>query len=366
MKKLMRKPVRFKGLSVGLDVHQEFIEYCVLDRNGDQVDAGRIASSQDTLRAFIARLKKREKLQVSLEACRCFIWIFDLLISELDRDVVHVAQPSRLHVISNSMEKNDANDAWWLAYLMFEGRLPESFVAEGTLRDLRIASRELRSYTDLRGDLLRRFRSHMAQAGVKVRKNWHTSKIGRKKMSKILTSIKGERRRALQMLKKQIKTLSTQLKLWQARVKELSKSFPEVQTMIDNLPGFGTITAGVTMAELGSPQRFRNQRAYAKATGLTPGYRQSGGKNNATAITRQGSRHVRWAFTRSIICCLRCKGGLGAQIKAWVENQSKNKRKKKVVVAAARKMAEGVWRLFSLGEAFDLAKAFPVKLAATG
>jgi hypothetical protein len=46
-------------------------------------------------------------------------------------------------------------------------------------------------------------------------------------------------------------------------------------------------------------------------------------------------------------------------VKYWVLRRSRGRPKKKVIVAAARKLAEGVWRLFALGEEFDLARAFP-------
>ena len=180
MKKLIRKAVRFKGLSVGLDVHKKFIEFCVLSRSGDQTSTGRIDSDRAALVKWIQALRKQGPVQVSLEACGCFVWVFDTLVEQLGRSCVHVAQPSRLHVIANSMEKNDANDAWWLAFFLYEQRLPEAFVAEGVLRDLRIATRELRACTNQRSDQIRRFRSHLAQAGEVIKlKNWHASKLGR-------------------------------------------------------------------------------------------------------------------------------------------------------------------------------------------
>jgi len=363
MKKLIRRAVRFKGLTLGLDVHKKFIEYCVLDRQGDQVKAGRIGSSAVELLKLTTTLKQSGPLQASLEACGCFIWIYDLLIEQLSRETVHVAQPHRIHVVANSMEKNDANDAWWLAYLLFEGRLPESFVAEGELRDLRIAERELRSYTDARADELRRFKSHLAQAGAGVPKNWQSSESGRKKVKAVIKSIKGERQRALQMLLKQIKKLSSQMQYWRKRVEELSRKLPAVETISENMPGFGPVLSGTVVGELGEPARFHSEKAYAKATGLTPGYRESGGKSSPMSMSREGSSHARWAYTRAVMSCLRCKKGSGAQVRKWVAARCKHKPKRKVIVAAARKMAEGVWRLFKFGEVFDLAKAFPVKSA---
>ena len=361
MKKLVRKASSFKGFTIGLDLHKKFVEFCVLNERGDEVESGRFDSTRENLLGFIGKWKKRGALQTSLEACGCFVWVFDLLSAELTRERVHVGQPSRIHVIANSMEKNDSNDAWWLAYLLYEGRLPESYVVEGALRDLRIASRELRSYTDQRGDLLRRLKSHFAQTGIKVPKSWQASKVGRTKMKALIAEVQGERRRALEILFKQIRQVGKQMLYWRSRVEALSRGLPAVEAIKREMPGFGTIISGAVIGELGAPERFYNEKAYAKATGLTPGYRQSGGQGMVVGITRAGSRLARWGYTRAVIGCLRCKQGAGKQIRQWVEERSRHKPKKKVIVAAARKLAEGVWRLFALGEAFNLARAFPVK-----
>lgn len=363
MKKLTRKPVHFKGLTVGLDLHKKFIEWCVLDAKGNEKAAGRIDSNRAELAKLLAKWKG-QALQVCLEACGCFVWVFDFLKEQLGRAAVHVAQPSRLKVIANSLEKNDANDAWWLAYFLYEGRLPEAYVAEGQLRELRIASRELRACTEARSDLLRRFKSHWAQAGQVVPKNWQSSKVGRAKAKEVVASIKGERATALTRLMSGIYHLTRTVLFWRARLAALSKELQSVKTLSAELPGFGPIISATVVAELNEPKAYHSAKAYAKATGLTPGQRESGGKAQKVGITRAGSRHARWAFTRAVLSCLRCKRGVGQQIRQWVEARTKYKPKCKVIVAAARKLAEGVWRLFALGEAFELARAFPVKARA--
>jgi transposase len=348
MKKLIRKPVHFKGLTVGLDLHKKFIEFAVLDQRGDQSAGGRIAWEQEELRKFINKWKQAGEVQVVVEACGCFVWVFDLLSELLGPAHIHVAQPGKIRVIANSQEKNDANDAWWLAYLLYEGRLPEAFVATGKLRELRIASREVRAYVEERSDLLRRFSAHLAQSGHKPPKEWHRSRVKREVVKKLLAALKNAYTPALLRLERQIRRLSKEIAFWCARVKQLCVSFPAVQTMIEEMPGLGPTTAATVYAELGDPQRFKSEKAYAKATGLTPGYRITGGKKMAGAITRAGSAQARWALTQAAMACKRCR-------------REQHRKRKKVVVAAGRKLAEGIWRLFALGECFDLAKAFPGK-----
>ncbi len=130
---------------------------------------------------------------------------------------------------------------------------------------------------------------------------------------------------------------------------------------MEEMPGMKTVIAGLVYGELGSPKRFRSAKAYAKATGMTPGRRTTGNKTQMLPIPREGSRLARWALTRSIIACTRCtKKAAGVQVKKWVEKQvARHKPKRKVIVAAARKLAEGVWRLITSGETFDLKRAFP-------
>jgi len=67
---------------------------------------------------------------------------------------------------------------------------------------------------------------------------------------------------------------------------------------------------------------------------------------------------MRWALTRAVLSCLRCLKGPGLAVKQWVRRQQRCKPKKTAIVAAARKLAEGLWRLFTLGEAFDLGRIF--------
>jgi transposase len=366
MKKLQRMAVRFKGWTLGLDLHQKQTQYSLLNEAGDEVENQTILSLPAELTMLIDRLTAGgtggRGLQGVLEASGCFTWAFDLLAGRLGRGAVHVAAPGKVRVIAESQEKSDATDAWWLAYLLYEGRLPEAFVAEGALRELRIASREFRRVTDECGDLMRRMRSHLAQLGEHFPRNAWDSVKGRAQIGELVNWAQnqhGQRGQALARLWGRIQGLEQELDYWSQQVNSLASGFPEVALLDQELPGVGPVVAAIVWSELGSPARYRSAKAYAKATGLTPGYRESAGRRSRGKITRQGSAHVRWALTRAVVSCRRCcKPGPGVAVKQWVERMMRRKSKKAAIVAAARKLAEGVWRLFALGEAFDLGRAF--------
>lgn len=362
MKKLHRRPNRFEGLTMGLDLHKEFIQYSVLDQAGDETDCGRLGSRPEALEKLIDKMTAAHPaLQVSLEASGCFVWAFDLLAARLGRNRVHVAAPSKVRVIADSVEKNDANDAYWLAYLQWEGRLPEAFVAEGDLREMRIATRELRSVVDGQSDLKRRLRSHLSQLGLKLPKHAWASAKGRGKIEALVRRVEaehGERGSAIARLWDRIQRMDQEVEHWRGRVAELSKRFKQVKQLREQIPGLGVQLAATVLSELGDPSRYRRAKSYAKATGLTPSYRESANYRSRGTITRCGSSHVRWALTRAVLACTRCRRGPGVAVKRWLEKAKRRKSTKAAMVAAARKLAEGIWRLFALGEAFDLSRAF--------
>lgn len=366
MKKLQRRKIRFKGWTIGLDLHKKFIQYSVIDRRGNEIANARIQPSAAELRKLHAKYSP-ESTQFALEACGTFVWVYDELIALAGRENVHVANPSKMASIGKSEEKSDATDAYWLAYHLYEGTLPKAHVSEGTVRDLKIAGRELRSWTDIRSDLLRRFKSHLAQCGLQLPKAWHTSEVKRKLAREAMRKTSGSRRGALLALYTAIERLGKMVRYWLKELTRLSAQLPDVAAIDANVAGLGAMTSAIAYAEVGDPRRFRSAKAYAKATGLTPANRDSGGKKvERPQITRCGSRHARWAFTRAVVACLRCSQGAGAHVRKWVEDRARRKPKKSVMVAAARKLAEAVWRLFALGEVFDLKRAFPVKLGAPG
>ena len=79
MQKLIRARMRFKGFTVGLDLHKCFVQYSVMDRQGNEIEAGRFSSEKSALRQFTRRWLRTGQVQVSFEACGTFIWVFDTL-----------------------------------------------------------------------------------------------------------------------------------------------------------------------------------------------------------------------------------------------------------------------------------------------
>ena len=54
MKTLLRKGKSFKGYTIGLDLHQSFIQVVVLDKKGDNAESKRIGFKKEALEKLLA------------------------------------------------------------------------------------------------------------------------------------------------------------------------------------------------------------------------------------------------------------------------------------------------------------------------
>ena len=128
--------------------------------------------------------------------------------------------------------------------------------------------------------------------------------------------------------------------------------------------GIGKTLAAVVVAEAGDITRFRSAKALGCYAGLTPSDHSTSGRTLHGGITREGSPHLRWALTQAAMACLRARSGPGLAAGHWI--RAKEKRmgiKAKARAAGARKLAEGIWRLFHHGECFDPARPFGSRTA---
>jgi transposase len=84
----------------------------------------------------------------------------------------------------------------------------------------------------------------------------------------------------------QLIEIPTQMRVQAAKQSKLEKIYRSV-------PGVGEVTARVLATELGDMSRFKNERALASYTGLTPCEYSSGGHVRKGSISRQGSARIR-------------------------------------------------------------------------
>jgi transposase len=372
--KILPNPVRKVNAHVlGLDIHKVMIAWVLFDRRGAAVRGGQIPATREALAGLVEEAVGRKQAHAAFEASGCSLWAFDLLVARLGgREFVHVAHAKRVRAIANSQHKTDHNDAWWLGYLTYEGRLPEVYVPTGDVRELRTATRHRAAVVQERTRTIKRMRAHVRQVGLgrDLRLGALATEMGRAEMARLAEEVGGMTGVAIREDLEALEGLDTRIAAWEERIEAISVRLPDVGAIRRTIPGMGKILAATVVAETGPIQRFHSPKALARHAGLTPCERTSGGRQRLGAITKEGSRSLRWALCHAVMCALRCRQGPGLHLAHWVRGtQQRLGSKKKGQVAGARKMAEAIWRLRMMGEVFDFRKPFgplPQSLRAEG
>lgn len=359
MKKLSDPVRKVNAQCVGLDVHKNLTVFCVLDADGKTIEEGRFASKHSEFVNFIQEKIAAGVTHVTFEASRSSLWVHGVMREHLGEEFVHVAQAKRIRAIANSNQKNDSNDAWWLAYLTYEGRLPEAHVPEASILDLRIATRERTASVRQRTKIINRLKSHLAQIGATVPSSSIRTREARLFLAEKGLETVGIRGRALRSCIDELEYQDTAIEQWEEVIGELSAALPDVKRIADEIPGAGVSTAAVIVAESGDIRRFDSAKAYGCTTGLTPSDHSTSGMTRHGGITRSGNPHLRAAMTQVAMGCLRARSYPGLAAGDWIRaRQKKMGNKAKARAAGGRKLAESIWRLFNYGECFDAARAF--------
>jgi len=211
VKKLTVTAKRVKSTVVGFDVHKSLIVYSILDRKGEEVECGQFDSSRPGMEKFLKEKIGRKRVHFAFEAGRSSMWVHSLLTERYEPERVNVAQAKKIRAIANSHDKNDFNDAWWLAFLTREGRLPEAYIPPSEYIELRLATRERRTLVRRRAQVITRVRGHLAQMGLRLPGSSLHVEDTRESLKQIIHESGGSRSSALHSCLEEIEFLDAGL-----------------------------------------------------------------------------------------------------------------------------------------------------------
>src|SRR3989442_14487878 len=124
-----RRPVMYFS---GLDAHLRYVTVAVLDRLGGVALETTVPTREpDRLLAVLAPFRP---LEVVVEACSLWPWLYDLLVPA--GIGFHLAHAKALRAIATAPQKSDAVDARLLARMLLSGLIPEAYPRSADQREL--------------------------------------------------------------------------------------------------------------------------------------------------------------------------------------------------------------------------------------
>jgi transposase len=340
---------------IGMDVHKEAIVIAVLSGSGKLVMETILETKASSILQFIHGL--RGELHVTWEEGTWAAWLYDLLQPQVEQ--VLVCNPRRNALLKEG-SKSDKVDARKLADLLRTGMLRPVYHGENGLRTLRELGR---SYQTVGKDLVRVMNRLKALyrgwgipcAGTKVyalryREEW---------LSKIPQA--GVRRRA-ELLYQQLDGLQGLRR--EVRGEFLAESRRhKAAKLLRKIPCIGPIRAGLLIALMQTPHRFRSKRQLWTYSGLgiethdSAQYRYVGGQlqrskkpQQLRGLNRNHNHDMKQIFKSA---ATRASCGMGPFRDFYAALLGKGMKPEMARLTLARKIAAITLTLWKRGEGFD-------------
>lgn len=303
----------------GADIHKRFLVATILSRDGTKITR-KFGMTLDDLLTFKNWIMENGCEQVAVESTGVY-WIPIHAVLEGSVDLIVANSYKIKHTPGN---KNDLDDADWIAELCLNGMIEPSRIFPRTDRDLRRLTRAREGYVNDMTREKNRIHHALESCGIKLSSvlanifgktglyiqdcllegksiediiEGITVKQVKKKADQIREAIKG----SLDVT--QIFLIRGSLELITAFQKRIDELDSEIKRRIAgrkedlaiamSIPGIGFVAASTILAEIGDFRDFKNGKQLAAWSGLVPMVYQSAGKLITGSITKHGSRHIR-------------------------------------------------------------------------
>jgi len=313
---------------VGLDVHKNFIQGCVLDKEGKVILEQKLRNEPHSMDLFLSNITQDSK--IALESCSCWQYVYDYLYDAGYKELV-LANPSRVRLIATSRKKTDKHDAKVLADLLRMNMLPESYAPPLDVRYERQITRHRLSLVRLRADVKRKVNALLLRHGYQHEYSDLFGKVGMQQLYSLDLPMCD--RFELDNYLKTIDFFTEKINSTQDRVEDFVKYNPQARLLM-SIKGIDYYSALMISAEIGDVRRFNSAKKIISYAGLNPSISQSGDKCYVGHISKQGNNNLRWILVE----CANIAVMHDSNLALFYNRIKKRKNHKVAVVATARKL----------------------------
>lgn len=303
----------------GIDVHKKLIVACF--RNGKKTELRKYDTLTSSIKELAIWLIENGCEMVAMESTGAYWKPIYNILELLCLDVMVV---NAHHMKNVPGRKTDAKDAEWIADLLQHGLLRGSYIPNKEQRELREVVRYRKSLIEERSREINRLEKTLEGANIKLssyvsdltgvssRKLLNQAMEGEvtpdnigdlihysmqdkipillKAMNGVLTPIQ---KKLVQAILDHIDDMSRRIKDLDDIINKEMKDYEDAIKKIEELPGIGTRSAEVILAEIGiDMSRFPTAAHISSWSGLCPGNNESAGKRKS-GKTNKGNKHLK-------------------------------------------------------------------------
>lgn len=260
---------------VGLDYHQDSIQVCVLNQQGDVLLNRSAGNDCDELARLVSRVGVVQR--VGIEACCGAADLGEELVERLGWNV-SLGHPAYIARMKSSPDKSDYSDGRLLADLTRVGYLPRVWLAPAKIRELRQLVNHRQRCVDHGRALKLQVGAILREQRVKIDKSrgtrWTKAWTASVRDNDLLSE---QARWIVNDLLDEIVHSQTRIAAAEARLRSVTQH-DEVVARLLKQPGIGEVTAWVLRACIGDFSRFKTAKQLARYCGMSPCNASSGNK----------------------------------------------------------------------------------------
>lgn len=329
-------------LYAGLDMHGETTTCTIKDEKGNPFRVLKVETTKEGMRKLFEKINRKQVTAV-FEASRNWHY-YSRLLRPHCRSLV-MAHPLKLRAIASARIKTDAIDSDILCDLLRSNLIPESYMPQEDIVELRELLRYRATLSSHRARLKAQVKNILSREGKKCEIDAVAGKRARLWLKHL--DLAPLNRRELDFAIERYDRICEEIKSLDVSIEREQYKYPEIDLM-KSIPGISTFSALMIISEIADISRFDKPSKLAAYAGLVPSTYQSSNTAYHGKITKQGNRWLRWITTQCVHAGI--KSHKSHKLKTFCLKLERKKGKQKAVVATARKMLTTIWYLLNKNE----------------
>jgi transposase len=326
---------------VGIDWSYRRAAWCALSDAGAIVGEGAVSSDEDGLARLV--IKRGTEVRAVVEMMSGAVWVRDTLVTAGWE--VQIADARKVRDVAPLACKTDKVDARVLAELCRRELVPELWVPALADRELRERLRRRMHLVRMRASAMNRIFGLLTQWGLRL-----SLKRLREPDAMTLLEQRGVPlvwRRSIAEALDVIELLDGRIGPIDAELGPLARADTRV-ALLDTIPGVGALLGLTIASEIGDVARFGSPRKLVGYAGMAPKVSQSGDRSRTGALSKAGSRTLRWAAVEAAQHAWRPTNPWHQLYTDVAKRAGKNPAKS----AVARKILIATWHVLSRQQPF--------------
>ena len=335
---------------------------CLLETETNETEFWTLTTDQPYLEAV---LKNYEPDLVVMEACGIAAWVHDVCAAA-GYEVLVCNPAQEAWKWKNVKRKTDRDDALKLAKLAALDQLVPVHIPCQQQREYRRLVKYRKVIVGRVTRVQNNIRSIFARRGMPMERGQKAWALGRldqisQHRKPLLECSEDELWRGeLDMELMELERLREHQDQLHKKLKALAAEDERVQLLL-TIPGVGRKTAEVVVAYIDDPHRFKNARQVSSYAGLVPRRYQSGEMDRTGRINKRGPKLLRGALVEAAWMMLRYNPWARSVYDRLCSKQKT--RKKKAIVAVARKLLVRCWIMLKRNEPWNKEAGLPKSTA---